>query len=255
MRLAKWLSGRKTEILDLVYPRFCFGCQKTIPTEVAGFLCPDCISGLDIIKPPCCAVCGRPLRIGSGVRCQDCSEAGYYFTRGFTAVLYQGLVKDCIHRFKYDSRAYLGYNLARLLIDFSRINIDTSRIEMIMPVPLHWRKLRDRGFNQAAILGKELAGGLGKKYAGNVLMRSRPSQAQVGLPRRERLKNIRGVFAIRKPAVIQGKHILLIDDVMTTGATLNECSRVLLSGGAREVWIFAVARGFHLDIMNRDSRI
>lgn len=241
MKLPKWLSDRKTDILDLVYPRFCFGCQRPIPAEIDGFLCPDCISRLDIIRPPCCIICGRPISAGDGDRCRDCSNSSYYFTRGFTAVLYQGLVKDCIHRFKYDSCTYLRYNLARLLIDFSRAHIDASRIEVITPVPLHWRKLRDRGFNQAAMLGKALAVELGKRYIGNVLTRPRPAQAQVKLSRQERMNNIRGVFAMRKPAGIQGKHILLIDDVFTTGATLNECSRILLAGGAAEVWVFAVA--------------
>lgn len=157
--------------------------------------------------------------------------------------MYDGLIKECLHSFKYNSHTYLGATLAGLMIDFADRYIDLGKIDAVTAVPLHWKRLRDRGFNQSAILASLLAGKTGRRFIRNGISRARVIKHQVELPRNDRIKNVLGVFKIKNPQKFSGRHILLIDDVFTTGATLNECSKVLLDAGAKEVWVFTLTRG------------
>lgn len=233
----------REELLDLIYPKTCFGCKSRISPEIEGYICKECLNKLDKLKPPFCITCGRPIDILDIDKCTDCTGYNYYFTRGYSATLYEGLVKDCLHNFKYNSHTYLGGTLARLMIDFALEYIDPDKIDAILPVPLHWQRFRDRGFNQSAILGKILSKETGVPFMRNGLTRTRVIKPQVELPRSERIGNVLGAFKVTNPKKFSGKHILLIDDVFTTGATLNECSRVLLDSGAKGVWVFCLARG------------
>lgn len=237
------LKRYKEELLDLIYPKTCFGCKKPLPASLEGYLCPDCLNKLDKPQPPFCISCGRPIDIMDIDRCSDCTGSNYYFKRGYTASLYEGLVKECIHSFKYSSQTYLACTLARLMIDFAFEYIDLDKIDAVVPIPLHWIRHRDRGFNQTAILGRMLGKRIGIPFIGNGLSRTKIIKPQVELPRKGRITNIKGAFKVTRPKKFFGKHILLIDDVFTTGATLNECSRVLLDNGAKEVWVFTLARG------------
>lgn len=243
MGLRKWLNNCKEELIDLVYPKTCFGCKKRMPSLAENYICPDCLRKIDKPKPPFCIKCGKSIDILDMDRCPECTGYGYYFTRGYTSSIYEGLIKEGIHYFKYNSHTYLSKTLAGLMIDFALEYIDLNTIDAIVSVPLHWRKQRDRGFNQSKILGKILSKNTKIPFIQKGLFRIKAIRPQVEFPRRERITNVSGAFKVTSPKNFLNKHVLLIDDVFTTGATLNECSKILLESGAKEVWVFTLARG------------
>ena len=232
----------KEEIFDLIYPKICFSCRKPLDSKTSIYLCPACLKKISFHEPPFCNYCGCQVDSAEIEECPYCSSQGYNFTRGYSVFSYDTLGKECIHDLKYKSCTYLAGSLAQIMADFSRKYIKTNYIDLIVPIPLHWKKLRDRSFNQTELL----ANSLGKKLnipVISVLKRIVHNPAQVDLPREKRLKNVKGIFACVRASNVLGKNVLLIDDVFTTGATLNECARVLKESGARDVWGFTPARG------------
>lgn len=242
MVLRGWIKDRKEELLDLIFPKTCFGCKKRLSPIAEIYICPLCLNKICKLQPPFCKTCGRPVEPLSE-RCPDCTGQNFYFSRGFTSNLYEGLIKDCIHNFKYNSYTYLGGTLAFFMADFAKRYIDIDKIDAIASIPLHWQRKRDRGFNQSAILAEILSKNFRIPYTSTGLSRIKSIQPQVELPRKERISNVLDVFKVKNPKKILDKRILLIDDVFTTGATFNECSRVLMECGAKDVWVFSLARG------------
>ena len=242
-----WLRKYGEQLLGLIYPKSCFGCQRPLNPQSHIYLCFDCWNKLgSSIIPPFCTICGRPidmLDVKRADKCSLCTEDHYYFKLGYTAALYDGLVKDCIHSFKYSYNTYLAGTLAQLMINFSLRYIEFKEIDVLVSVPLHWKRLRERGFNQAELLAKKISVRLGIPLEKRGLCRIRHILSQTQLQRQERLHNVKGAFVVKRADSFTGKRILLVDDVFTTGATLNECSRVLLQAGAKEVWVFSLARG------------
>ena len=156
--------------------------------------------------------------------------------------IYEGVIKDCIHLFKYNSKLSLVNPLAKLMIEHAPSFFKMEEIDFIMPVPLHMRKLRQRQFNQARLLAKVFAKEFAKKLKDNLLIKIKSGASQVTLSRRERIENVRDSFKVRDPSSIKDKYILLIDDVVTTGATVNECAKVLSEAGAGRIDVFSLAR-------------
>jgi ComF family protein len=171
--------------------------------------------------------------------CLFCRRHPPHYDQALAAGLFEGTLREAIHVFKYQSVWALGRPLAEWMA--SQVNV-IANLNMVMPVPLHTRRLRERGFNQALLL----AHGIAKRFIIPLvldnLVRVRCTRPQVELAGRDRMENVSGAFALRFPDIVDGKRVLLIDDVFTTGATLNECSRVLKDAGARSVIAFTLAR-------------
>lgn len=225
--------------LDLLYPPYdtCAGCRTR---RVEAFLCPACFNSLRLPFREICLKCGRPLT--PKPLCPECAGRSRAFTVARAAGLYEGILQEAIHRFKYGRRAGMGRPLGRLL---ARVGRDEGfgRWEAVIPVPLHPRRLRERGFNQAELLAREVAAELDLPLLKGVLLRARATPAQASLSREDRLVNLPGAFRARDAEELWGKTVLLVDDVYTTGATAEECARTLLAGGAREVGVLVLARG------------
>jgi len=235
---ASWWSG----FISLFLPDKCPFCRTLLDIrgkEIPG-LCPACEEDIQWLLPPCCPRCGRPFPKGSTSHlCSDCLQGKLYYDRGRAAVWYQGVFASAIQRFKYQGEINLAGPLAWF---WNKINMEDFSFEAIIPVPLHPARLRERGFNQALLLGRVLGKSQGKPVLPKVLRRIRNTIPQVQLDHSEREKNVRGAFAVRKQREIMDKNLLLIDDVLTTGATVNECARVLKKSGAGEITILTLAR-------------
>jgi len=155
---------------------------------------------------------------------------------------YEGVIRECIHSLKYENNQSLGEYFSRELI--ACIKAEDWSLDVVIPVPLSSFRIKERGYNQSALLARPLAMGLSLRYQPHGLKRIRNTQSQVELTAVERRRNVAGAFQA-EPEIVQDKNILLVDDVTTTGATLYECSRALRAGGANGVYCITIARPFH----------
>ncbi len=233
-----WGSG----VISLFFPEKCPFCRTllSLQGEEIPNLCPACTRDIQWIRPPFCPRCGRPFQRGTDTHlCADCLRQKIIFDWGRAAVGYQGVMAEAIQRFKYHGDIKLADPLGWFL---NKIPLEDLSFEAIIPVPLHPSRLRERGFNQALLLGKSLGRIHRKRVLARTLRRIRNTLPQVQLDHSQREKNVRGAFAVREPQEIIDKDLLLVDDVFTTGATVNECAKVLKKSGAREVFVLTLAR-------------
>ena len=231
-------------LLDLFFPRACAGCGR--PDPAAGrFLCWDCLARVEFIQPPFCELCGDPVagRIGHAYRCALCAHRRVYFDGARSAARYEGPVGQMIRDLKYHGHLWLADDLADLLAASVHTHYDGVVFDAVVAVPLHWVKERARGFNQSAWLAAALARRLRLPPPRRCIRRARADPSQTHLTAEARADNVRGAFRTRWNRWMDGRRFLLVDDVMTTGATANECARALKAGGAASVYVVTVARG------------
>ncbi len=242
--------------LDLLYPCLCCVCRVPLPAAASrgSWFCEACEAELPLVQPPYCRVCGE-IYDGSFTgefRCMNCEGRRLAFDFAVAACRAEGALRELIHQFKYGRQLRLRGPLAvllRLTLEEPRLMGENLAEWLLTPVPLHRSREMDREFNQSWELCQRLHVLTGIPAA-QTLSRVRETDSQAGLDRDERLKNLHGAFALRKtrpwqekPA-LQGRCILLVDDVFTTGATTSECARVLRKeGGAEKVVVITVARG------------
>lgn len=230
-------------ILDLCLPRSCAGCE-TVDTGSSRFWCGECLIRLDSLHSPLCPRCGRPFPDapdGPDHLCGECARDSFSFDAARSAVLHSGIVRDRIHQFKFGGKL----QWVPPLVDLLEIVYPDSGFpepDVMMPVPLHVSRLRERGFNQSGLLAGELGRRLGLRVSFDLLVRKERTDPQTRLERRERLKNVRGAFAVTDRNIVRGVRVLLIDDVFTTGTTLSECAKTLKRNGASEVYALTVTR-------------
>jgi competence protein ComFC len=209
--------------INLFYPLHCLGCNKQLDALNEYRLCNQCIAS---IKP----------------NAMPPFELDTPSVMAYSACLYEGTLKELIHSFKYKSKIALVDIFAELMIGHIKDNPEIINVNLVTTVPLHKTRLREREFNQSLIIADNIA----KEFdlpVKNILEKTKKTGYQNELPRSERLTNLKNAFAICTATDIKGRDILLIDDVITTGATLNECADVLFSGGAKNVTCFTLARG------------
>ncbi len=241
---AGFLKALGVPLGDLLYPRTCCGCGEPGP-EAFRYLCWDCWMTVQFMHPPMCSRCGDTVsgRVDRAFVCRSCSGPERFFDRARSAVRHEGAFREAIHAFKYSCGIWMAEDLACLLDACVDTHFDAGRIQLIVPVPLHPARRRKRGYNQASLLATKLARRLAKPCKTSVLLRIRDTDTQTRLTAEERLNNMRGAFLALRREAIQGKHILLVDDVMTSGATTDECARVLKEAEASTVEVVTVARG------------
>lgn len=231
-------------LLDTLFPSLCHCCKAFIPDAGALHLCPECRAGSPSIASPRCPVCGLPFLTEGGIdhRCGGCLDAPPPFAAARAAVLFDGPVRELIHRFKYGKTVRHCRPLALLAAEHLAGCTAEWGADLVVPVPLHVKRLRQRGFNQAVLLGEVLARKWQLPLSRNSLRRIRWTEPQINLAAAERRENVRGAFAVKDPAAVRGKRIILVDDVYTTGSTVAECARTLKRGGAEAVFVVTVAR-------------
>lgn len=229
---------------DLLYPRPCAVCGAAAGKAFAH-LCWDCSAEIDFLQAPMCARCGEPVagRVDGAFECHLCCAQPRHFEKARSAARYDAAAREMVRRFKYEQGLWLRNDLVSLLYACIDTHYDEVPLDLVVPVPLHPVKRRTRGYNQSEVLAAGLAKRLGLPCARRALRRVRFTSTQTRLTARQRADNVRGAFSARLPARFRQRHLLLVDDVMTTGATVSECSRCLLAAGAAGVWVVTVARG------------
>ena len=231
------------QLLDLIYPLFCVICGAKVPAD-SGELCASCLETFPKNEPPFCPFCGQgSLCESDPALCPSCHGRPFVFDRAWSAALYQGAVRDCLHHFKYRERALLAKPLAGLLVRFAERHLPLTSFDAIVSVPLSRRRERERGFNQAALLSQEISRVSHLPLLKDCLLRFRETPSQITLSKEERLHNVAGAFRIKTPSAVEGRRLLLVDDIFTTGATANACATTLKETGAVSVSVLTLARG------------
>ncbi len=239
-RLALRAGARR--LIGIIYPPTCIACQAAVGEAQA--LCARCWSGIGFIERPYCERLGTPFPVdlGSGLLSPAAIAAPPVFARARAACRFDGTARELVHRLKYGDRIDLSLTLGRMMRLAGRELVADA--DLVVPIPLHRTRLWRRRFNQAAVLARVIARDAGLPLAQATLARIRPTLRQVGLTRAQRADNLQGAFCVpdaMRPQ-IEGRRILLIDDVLTTGATANAAARALLRAGAGAVDVLTFAR-------------
>ena len=229
-------------LVSLFYPVVCAGCGTDVdsPDQICG----ECESKLARIVPPFCAKCSEPFSgaITSAFECANCAHRELYFDAAVSGFRSRGIVRKVILDFKYGRQAHLRHVVASwLFATMEDDRIRTRAFDLIVSVPLHPARQRERGFNQAALLTELLSHKTSIRHEA-VLERVRYTTSQTAFDRTERMENLHGAFRLRKNSDVRNLRVLLVDDVLTTGSTLSECARVLKKAGAVTVHAVTAAR-------------
>lgn len=253
--MSKSLNKRRLwqdALIEAVFPSdiYCITCGSVIDSSRYYSLCDNCIEKINWVGKHTCSSCGKPLaREDNRSLCYDCRSKVHYFDKGFTCAGYGLYERSLMMDMKYRGKSYIGRIMGKILADRFYIAVDTysalSEIDYIVPVPVHKSRMRERGYNQAAIMAKELAEEIGVPVKQGILKRTRGTRAMKGLNPQERQGNVEEAFSVTsvKEPNIRGKRILIIDDIYTTGSTMDACSKALKNNGARAVYVMTFAAG------------
>jgi ComF family protein len=242
------LRGIGNHLVDVILPRHCYHCGQPIASEGRGSFCDNCWCSIRLIKPPYCPCCGEPfqspiaLTYSPEYRCGACRAQPPPFDHARAIGRYEGPLRQAIHLLKYRGKLRLKQPLLQLAIAHFDAHFPDTTFDAIIPVPLHRERLMQREFNQAAVVARGLAGHLNVPIVERLLVRVRSTRPQVELSGSERRQNVKQAFAVTNAAALEGKQVLVVDDVFTTGATLGEVARTLKVAGATQVDVFVLAR-------------
>jgi len=249
--LSRTISAPFLALFQLVFRSGCLLCGET---QSGAAICPDCASTFQRLGAACCAKCGKPRFEPSAVEhtgsfiCGECRAKKQHFDHAVSTFLYEGRMRAAILTFKYRKRFRLGDVLGGLLARYLPPRLESHPTadngvepDIVIPVPLHVSRLREREFNQSAILAKHVAAALGLSLQYESLERIRATEFQSTLSPRKRIENVKNAFKVAHRKAISGAHVLLVDDIFTHGATANECAKVLKKAGAESVIVATLA--------------
>jgi ComF family protein len=238
MRHAAHRLGRA--VVDGVLPPRCLACGVTV--DNADALCSNCWAGMTFFAPPWCARCGLPFPhpIGEGTVCADCARGQMSWDRACAVLRYDKNSRRLVLSLKHGDHTHLASALGRWM---QRTGSDMlAGVDLLVPVPLHWTRLFSRRYNQAGLLAHAIHAAGGPAVAPDWLVRRRRTPSQGRLGPAARIRNIRGAFSLRPGRSVKDKRVVIVDDVLTTGATVEECARVLRRGGAEFIGVLTFAR-------------
>ena len=221
------------------FPSACPLCGHTFPNDWTDVFCDSCLTGFKLLPDAHCSLCSLPFvgTFNSSHLCGRCIKHTPAYAKVYAVGLYENSLRRAIHQFKFNRKVGLDRPLGKLLEQ--TVASDLS-IDLVVPVPLHRKRLQQRSYNQALLLAREFAKIRKLPVAKDLLVKVSETESQQGLSAKERVKNLQGAFALQ--GAVSGMTILLIDDVMTTGATVESCSQMLLAAGAEAVYVAVVGR-------------
>jgi len=240
-------------LLDVIYPPRCAVCGAFLMDTRMYFaedplpFCDACRGDIHPIVSPLCTICGIPFfsKAQEDHPCGECLNVKPHYDTLSAPYVYEGTVLNAICGLKYGGKTFLANALGPLLAQFAEKRFSDVRIDLAMPVPLHKKRLRERGFNQSLLLARHVAEALAVKLDFMSLRRIKYTPPQTGLTRKERHRNIRGAFQLENASAMRDKSVLLVDDVATTGSTLNACAKALKQAGTQSIYCLALARATH----------
>lgn len=241
MRIDRTLEPLRA-VASLFYPALCAACHA--PVTRGDYVCQNCLDKAQRIIAPFCAKCSEPFSgaIDGQFTCGNCAHRSLAFDAAVSAYRSRGVVRFIILQLKYNRQLHLRHPVAEWLQEaMNDARLSQRPFDLIVPVPLHPARFRERGFNQADILAKILAQKINVPL-GRALDRIRYTTTQTAFDRTDRMENLRGAFRLRKNIDLRGLQVLLVDDILTTGSTLSECARVLRQGGAHSIYAVTAAR-------------
>jgi ComF family protein len=231
-------------LLDLIYPPRCIFCTEIIPFQEERGICKRCRNTLPFIEGKVCQKCGKPIQDSDHrTTCFDCIKNSHVYDRGWAVFAYEGMVKDAIYRFKYGGHKEYGKYLGKLMAEKIKYQISEEGFDLIIPIPIHKRRKKERGYNQAEELAKSISSELGIPMDPFILARVKETSPQSGLSIVQRQNNIKKAFKIDDTINLHQMKILLIDDIYTTGTTINYCADLLKERGAKKVFFLSLSIG------------
>ncbi len=253
-----WLAEASDAVVSVFFPAGCRICDKLLVRASRVPFCEECLASFEAAREKKCEVCGQSLawmavREGEPLVCRACQQKTYAFERARSYGIYDGALVRAILILKWERMEPLGAWFAEKLAEIIRLESGLLAADVVVPVPLHRDRERQRGYNQAALISKPLARRLGLPHKAVLLMRTRPRPGKQVLSLEERWESVRGAFATRPGSQVDNKRVLLVDDVMTTGATLDACARALLESGAKSVLGLTIARAARNPLPTPDS--
>lgn len=232
-----------SDLIDILLPRLCCGCAGRV-IEPGEIVCRSCLLRVPALFEPICVLCGCPdARITEVGRCKACPPGKAWFQKARACTIFAGMVQEIVHRLKYHRRPEYAKIMVEAMLALRSTEAKTLfAADLVVPVPLHPVRRRERGFNQTEAIAELLAKKAAIPYTSRALVRIRPTTSQIRLKKRARRKNVENAFKCARPDLVYGRRILLVDDVFTTGSTVNECARMLILAGAESVECIAYAR-------------
>ena len=239
------LHKARNASLAIFYPNICQACGSVPAALEDGFLCGHCLAEIRFVESPMCEKCGQPFpgEMPNPFTCENCMQQQQSYDLARSSTLSVGLMRDIIHKYKFMSATWLEPFLTRVFLQSAIAELKNKRWDGVIPTPIHPVKQRERGFNQSYRLASCLADQLQVPLMNNVLSRVKFTKPQSVLSRSDRLVNVKSAFAANIDVYLSGKKLILVDDVMTTGATVNACAETLKEAGALNVSVWTLARG------------
>ncbi len=234
------VSKIRCAIINSIFPKTCPVCDKVIAHD--EYICRKCVPKIHYIGEPKCKKCGKQLSNKEIEYCNDCSKKKHFYNNGLAVFLYDDIISKSIYRFKYHNRRTYAQFYGKAIADNNGSQIKQWGAQVIVPIPIHEKKLIKRGYNQAELIARELGRNIGIKVDEKILVRVINTKPQKEMNKADRKKNLENAFKIATN-VVEYKKVILVDDIYTTGSTIDECTLALKAAGVEQVYFVSLSIG------------
>lgn len=229
------------KVISMFFPKTCPLCEKIIYDKM--YICGNCLEKLYVIKEPKCYKCGKPLNSDEKIICSDCTKTAHCFDKGIAVFEYKEQIRESLYRFKYQNQRVYSEFYAKMAIQLYESTLNEWKVDKIIPVPMYRKKKIRRGYNQAEEFADELSKYTGIPRDNKCLVRIKNTSPQKGMNSEQRRINMENAFAVSVPGIKRCRNVLLVDDIYTTGSTIDGCAKLLRAAGVQRIYFLCVAIG------------